>query len=91
MTVRQIITLKGWIDGSGWTYEQIYDDQSIEIVDVHDIDWDWWETDKENPPNEGGDTQIIIKYYDIDADVEVSEPLAIHRAWASEIWADRYK
>jgi len=93
MKVRQIITLKGWVNGSGWTYEQIYDNQVIE-VDANKIevmDWTWWETDEENPPSEGGDTQIVVKFYAVDADVDEDEPLATHKAWVSEIWADRHK
>jgi len=91
MKVRQIITLKGWIEGSGWSYSQIYSDEIVNVVesDLDAIDWDWYETDSDNPPVEGEDTKIILDLYAVDADIDEDTPLASHSKWASEIWAER--
>ena len=45
MKVREIITIKGWQDGSGWSYDQCTSDDIIDIGDKipDSIDWDWWE------------------------------------------------
>ena len=93
MKVRQIITLKGWIEGSGWSYSQIYSDEIVNVVesDLDAIDWDWYETDSDNPPVEGEDTKIILDLYAVDADIDEDTPLASHSKWASEIWAERNK
>ena len=92
MKVRQIITLKGWIEGSGWSYSQIYSDEIVNVVesDLDAIDWDWYETDSDNPPVEGEDTKIILDLYAVDADIDEDTPLASHSKWASEIWEERY-
>jgi len=92
MKVRQIITLKGWIESSGWSYSQIYSDEIVNLVesDLDAIDWDWYETDSDNPPAEGEDTKIIIDLYAVDADIDEDMPLATHSKWASEIWEERY-
>ena len=39
MKVREIITLKGWVENSGWSYESDYEDHIIEITedDVCDV------------------------------------------------------
>ena len=62
LKVREVITLKGWVDGSGWSYNQVYSDKIIDITegDLDAIDWDWYETDSNNPPTEGYDTKIIV-------------------------------
>jgi len=92
MKVRQIITLKGWVVGSGWSYSQVYDDQVIEIDadDINSMDWNWWETDADNPPAESEDTKIIVDLYAVDADIDEDTPLASHTKWVSEIWAERH-
>ena len=89
--VRQIITLKHWVNGSGWSYEEDYGNEIIEIQesDLNSIDWDWWETYEENPPSEETDTQIIVDFYAEDADIGEDEPIATHSKWASEIWRER--
>ena len=89
--VREVITLKGWVEGSGWSYNQCYGDEIIEIVkdDLQSIDWDWYEIDSEYPPTEDEDTKIIVDLYGIDADIDEDEPLASYSKWASEIWAER--
>jgi hypothetical protein len=91
MKVREVITLKGWVKGSGWSYNQVYSDQMIDITesDLKEIDWDWYEIDINNPPTEDEDTKIIVKLYAEGADINEDKPLASHTIWASEIWAKR--
>lgn len=94
MKVRQIITLKGWVEGSGWSYwsySQVYDDQVVEIdaADINSMNWDWWETDADDPPAEDEDIKIIVDLYAEDADIDKDTPLASHTKWASEILAER--
>ena len=91
LKVREVITLNGWVGGSGWSYSQCYGDSIIETTGVDDIDWDWWETDADNPPNEGYDTKIIVDLYAEDADISKDEPLASYSKWASEIWKERHQ
>ncbi len=94
LKVREVITLKGWVDGSGWSYTQTYSDN---IVDVHDVpmtaeeyDWSWWETDIDNPPSEEEDTLIVVGLYAEDADIS-DGPLARYSKWVSEIWKERHQ
>jgi len=92
LRVREVITLNGWVDGSGWSYSQVFSDKIIDITedDLKEIDWDWWEIDADNPPSEERDTQIIVAFYYIeDADIDEYTLLTIHTKWASEIWAER--
>lgn len=91
LKVREVITLKGWVDGSGWSYNQVYSDKVIDITegDLKSIDWDWYETDAENPLEDGEDTKIIVDLYAADADIDEDKPLASHRKWASEIYNER--
>ena len=91
LKVREVITLKGWVDGSGWSYNQVYSDKIIEITDVptaEEYDWSWYETPEDNPEDRGGDTLIVVDLYDVDADIS-DEPLAHFEKWASEIWKER--
>lgn len=85
--VREIITIKGWVDGSGWTFSQCYSDQIINVSDDTlksgaTMDWDWWE---KNELAEGEDTEITVSYYSVDADPTVDAPLAEWCIWESEI------
>ena len=90
--VRQIITLKHWQNGSGWSYEEDYGNEIIKIQesDLNSIDWDWWVTYEEFPPREDIDTLIIVDFFAEDADIDEDMPLATHSKWASEIWEERY-
>jgi hypothetical protein len=92
LKVREVITLKGWVEGSGWSYSQVYSDEVIDITegDLKEIDWDWYETDSDNPPTEGEDTKIIVDLYAEDADIDADEPLASFKKWASELYKARY-
>lgn len=83
--VREIITLSGWVDGSGWSYTQTYSDQIIDVAKVDpraEMDWGWWEAGR---PIAGQDTQIAVSYYAIDADPTCDNPLASWSIWESEL------
>lgn len=85
MKVREVITIKGWVDGSGWSYSQCIGDDIIEIDDIPDIfDWSWWETGEK--PAVGGNTKIIVEYYAPDADTAEDEPLATYATWESDLF-----
>ena len=91
MKVRQIITLKGWVEGSGWSYSEVYDDQVFEIdaADINSMDWDWWETDADNPPA-GVRTQKLSLTCTQRTDIDEDKPLASFEKWESEIWTERH-
>ena len=92
LKVREVITLKGWVDGSGWSFSQVYSDKLVDITegDLKSIDWDWYDTDSDNPPAEGHDTKIIVDLFAEDADISEDEPLASFEKWESEIWTERH-
>lgn len=91
--VREIITVKGWKDGSGWSYESDYSDKIVEIPSSDltpdsDMDWSWWEpSDKPD----GEDVEITVKYYDLDADPCTDDPIAEWSTWESELVSDSEK
>lgn len=87
--VREVITLKGWTDGSGYSFTQTYSDSIIDVTDIESIDWDWYETGEDNPEDSGCDTEIIVKYYAEDADITEDEPLTTHKTWESDLWKER--
>ena len=91
LKVREVITLREWIKGSGWGYSEVYSDQVIDITedDLKSVDWDWWEIDSDNPPTVDEDTKITVDLYAVDANIYEDEPLTSHTIWASEIWAER--
>lgn len=91
LKVREIITLKGWVEGNGWSYSQCCSDKVIDITKsgLKEIDWDWYEIDSDNPPTEDDDCKIIVDLYAVDADIDEDEPLASHKKWASELYKER--
>ena len=91
MQVRETIILKGWVDGSGWSYQQAYSDQVISIVPEQlnqPMDWSWWETD-EVEPTDGEDTKIIVRYYNPDDDLDDAGPIAEFETWESDLIKER--
>lgn len=92
MKYREIITIKGWQDGSGWSYSQTYSDQIIEVPEnilTEDMDWTWWEA---NEPTEGEDTEITVDYYAADSDhYDGDKPLASWSIWESELSGENTK
>ena len=81
---QEIITIKGWVNGSGWSYEQVYECNTVEEIpeslDVNDV---WEAEEKQN----GGDTQIIVTYYNSD-DEELEKPLKEFKFWESDLFDD---
>jgi len=79
---QEVITIKGWVDGSGWSYEQEYSNQQVteipEKLEVSDV----WEAEEKQ---EGKDTQIIVSYYDGDDD-DLENPLKVFKFWESELF-----
>ena len=67
MKVREIITIKGWQDGSGWSYDQCTSDDIIDIGDniPESIEWDWWELPEARDESE--DVKITVEYFAADA------------------------
>ena len=83
MKVREVITLAGWQNGSGWTYQDCYEDHIIDIDSIpKSADWDWWDTDGDEP-NEDGDVKITIEYFAADYD----KPLATFSVWQNDLIA----
>ena len=89
MKVKEIITIKGWVDGSGWQFSQCYSDQVIDVSEDliapgAEMDWSWWET---NELSGGEDTEITVAYYrpDYDPMFDEDEPLAEWSIWESEL------
>lgn len=89
--VREVITLKGWQDGSGWSYNQCYSDSIIQVTGTDSMDWDWYETDEDYPMADGEDIEITVDFYAEDADIDDDKPLASYSKWASEIWNERHQ
>lgn len=91
MKVREIITIKGWEEGSGFSYEQTYSNQIKEITEEQmkgQIDWHWWIENTEEKSDENVDTKITVEYYaeDYDPLFDDEKPLASFSIWESEIW-----
>lgn len=85
MKVREVIELKGWVDGSGYSYTSTYSDQVIDVEEIPQedkFDWSWW--DKSEPSGGVDDVEIVVKYYDPETDDD-SEPLAEYFKWESKL------
>lgn len=87
MRVREVITFKGWVEGSGWSYESDYEERIIEIpgdkVGDFVYDWDWVEP---SYLRKNEDTKIVVKWYLEDCeDIDDAEPIAVFSKWLSEI------
>lgn len=83
MKVREEIILKGWLDGSGYFYEQIYESNIVEVVEIPNevnFDWSWWEKQTESTRT-FVDIKIIVRYYNTETD----DLLAEFSIWESEL------
>ncbi len=80
----EVIVIKGWADGSGWSYEQDYEtnmvDEIPESLSVSDV----WNADGKQ---EDSDTRIIVSYYSADDD-ELESPIKVFRFWESDLFDD---
>lgn len=85
MKVKEVITVQGWIDGSGWSYSTVYDTNEIDIeksdLERPNIDWSWFDADG---AEDGEDTEITVSWYPIDGD-EDTKPIVEWTTWASEL------
>ena len=79
---QEVITIKGWVDGSGWSYEQEYNrgmvDEIPEELKVGDV----WQAEE---AQDGKDTQIIVSYYD-ESDEDCEDPIKTFKFWESELF-----
>lgn len=87
MKVRQIVTLKGWENGNGYTYSTCYEDKIIDIAPnelEREMDWSWWDVSKNTADK---DTEIIVEYFPKNYDPLENkvDPLARWSTWESEI------
>ena len=91
MKVREVVTIAGWVDGSGWSYNQCYSDSIIEIGDSipTEMVWDWYDTSELEPIESEEDMLITVKYYEPDADLDDAKPLASYSIWQSELIEER--
>ena len=81
---QEVITLKGWTDGSGWDFEQVYSTQLVENIPESLEVGDVWEAEQKQ---EGGDTRIVVSYY-AEEDEERENPLKEFAFWESELFED---
>lgn len=83
MKVREVITIKEWVDGSGYNYEEIYSNKIIDVAGEDDVkenfDWDWWE--KDSSVNGDEDLRIAVEYYRLSDDTMIAK----FETWQSEI------
>lgn len=83
MKVREVITIKEWVDGSGYNYEEIYSNKLIDVAVEEEVqenfDWDWWGKDNLVKGNE--DLRIIVEYYRVSDNTMIAK----FEAWQSEI------
>lgn len=81
---QEIITIKGWEDGSGWSYEQVYNTQIVEKIpeslEVSDV----WSADEKQ---DGGDTKISVLYYAVE-DENLENLLKEFNFWESDLFED---
>lgn len=97
METRKIIeriTLKGWVTGSGWSYEQGYDSGNGERevtqdeIDSLTCDWSFWDTEG-TEDSDDADLQIVVAWYATEEDIASHTPLASWSIWQSELIAER--
>lgn len=83
MKVREVITIKAWVDGSGYNYEEIYSNKIIDVAGEDDVkdnfDWNWWE--KDSSVNGDEDLRIAVEYYRLSDDTMIAK----FETWQSEI------
>jgi len=63
----EVIECWGWVDGSGWSYQEDYDSKIVNLTmdDIKRMNWeDWIEIDDTDEDN-GTDTHWRVTYYDL--------------------------
>ena len=95
MKVKEVIKFAHWVDGSGYSWEDTYAENVIEIKEselpktADDYDWDWYDLPDENPEDSGEDLKITVEFYSEDDQPEHDEPLAKISKWVSDLWKER--
>ena len=79
---QEVITIKGWVDGSGWSYEQEYNRGMVDEIPGELKVSDVWEAEE---AQDGKDTQIIVSYYNED-DEDCKEAIKTFKFWESELF-----
>ena len=84
MKAIEIVTIKGWQDGCGYTYTSEYAVNEIEYEQGAQMDWSWW--DVQDLPD-GEDVEIICEIYAVDenGDADRSKLLEVYSVWNNEL------
>ena len=87
MKVMEIITLNHWTAGSGYSCNETFNAQELDLTEAEvnaEMDWGWWEAD-ERP--EGEDVEIVVEYFaqDENGDYDYDRPIRTESIWESEI------
>ena len=87
MKVMEIITLNHWTAGSGYSCNETFNAQELDMTEAEvnaEMDWGWWEA-AERP--EGEDVEIVVEYFaqDENGDYDYDRPIRTESIWESEI------
>ena len=86
MKIREVINLRHWVSGSGFSHTETYSDSIIEISGIpEEMDWSWWDADEENEGN-WDDIEIVVQYFAED-DEDMENPLGEWSVWESDLKA----
>jgi len=97
MKVKEVIKFAHWINGSGYSHEETYSVNIIEIKESelpknsNDYDWTWYDLPIEDPENYGVDLQIIVEFYSANDIPDYDEPIAKISKWVSVLWYETYE
>lgn len=95
MKVKEVIRLLGWTHGSGFSWNETFAENIIEIKEselpktASDYDWSWYDVPEENPEVYGKDTKIVVEFYAFDAHPDFDDPIAKISKWESDLWIER--
>jgi hypothetical protein len=96
MKVKEVIKFAHWVDGSGYSWEDTYAENVIEIKEselpktADDLDWSWYDLPDENPEDSGEDLKITVEFYSEDDQPEHDEPLAKISKWVSDLYKEKF-
>lgn len=87
MKVMEIITLNHWTAGSGYSCNETFNAQELDMTEAEvnaEMDWGWWEA-AERP--EGEDVEIVVEYFaqNENGDYDYDHPIRTESIWESEI------
>lgn len=96
MKVKEVIKFAHWVDGSGYSWEDTYAENVIEIKEselpktADDLDWSWYDLPDENPEDSGEDLKITVEFYSADDMPEHDEPIAKISKWVSDLYKEKF-